>query len=484
MYFRTIICIFLLAILMSVHAIPLTVLVPTQDSFYIPPEGFERYSNGHILKLRKTPHPLRRAKQQINIKNSWQAMVRSSDSYGAATTIVTTIMEPYNADPEKVVSYQIFENSACIDCPPSYGLQLGANETTLTELNEMYFIEIALNKGWFVVTPDYEGPKAAFSASIQEGQATLDSIRAVLKSSNTTGISSHAKVAMWGYSGGTIPTTWAAALQPTYASELKANLVGAAFGGLVSNISSTAELLDGGIHVGLTVAAVAGLANEYPDFKEVIMNDIFPNKTDQFNEIYKLCMTPEGPYDSEQKIFSGPERYFKSGWDILKDPVVLNVLNKNILGLNKDHGIPDIPLFLYHGEKDQMASIEQAQRVYDNWCDWGIGSFEFAADASVGHHLAALTGLGAAMEWLNKRLEGEIPIQGCSKIVRKSNAFYPGIEKSVFDFITSTAKSWFGIRIGPSGLSPALGDTGRTASVITNNGSVVVDQAYIDKINW
>lgn len=151
MNFGAIIVLFLLTILTTTYAAPLTVLVPTKDSFYNPPEGFEKYSNGHILKLRKTPHPLRRAKQQINIKNSWQAMVRSSDSFGTPTTIITTIMELYNADPEKIVSYQIFENSACVDCPPSYGLQLGANDTTLTQLNEMYFMEIALNKGWFVI---------------------------------------------------------------------------------------------------------------------------------------------------------------------------------------------------------------------------------------------------------------------------------------------------------------------------------------------
>lgn len=58
----------------------------------------------------------------------------------------------------------------------------------------------------------------------------------------------------------------------------------------------------------------------------------------------------------------------------------------DISGLTKDQGIPDTPLLLYHGEKDTMASIEQAQRVYDNWSDWGIGSFEFAA----------LTGLGCS----------------------------------------------------------------------------------------
>ena len=41
---------------------------------------------------------------------------------------------------------------------------------------------------------------------------------------------------MWGYSGGTVATGWAAALQPTYAKELKSNLIGAAMGGFVTNI--------------------------------------------------------------------------------------------------------------------------------------------------------------------------------------------------------------------------------------------------------
>lgn len=468
--------------LKPINAVPLTVTVPSQDSFYNIPDVLEMYNNGQIIKMRKTPHPLRRAKQQINIKNAWQAMVRSTDSHGSPNAIVTTIIEPYNADPEKIVSYQLFENSACIDCPPSYGLQLNANETTLTELDEMYFMDMALNKGWFVIAPDYEGPKAAFSASIQEGQATLDSIRAVLNSANTTGIAPYAKVVMWGYSGGTIPTSWAAALQPTYASELKRNLVGAAFGGLVSNITSTAELLDGGEHVGLTVASIAGLSSEYPEFKEAVYQDMYPNKTTQFNEIYNLCMTPEGPFYADQYIFSGPDRYFKSGWDILKNPAIQEVLNENTLAYNNSRGVPEIPLFLYHGEKDLMASYDQVQRVFDNWCEWGINSFEFAADSSVGHHLEAATGLGAAFEWITKRLNGEVPLQGCSKTVRVSNIFYPGIDQAIADFIGATLKSWFGLKIGPSGLSLALGDTGRTAKV--GDGNDVVDQAYIDKINW
>lgn len=485
MYFKQIFLVcFVATLLESVIGAPMsTVLVPTQDSFYDPPADFEKYKNGDILKMRKTPFPMRRQKQQIKVQNSWNTMVRSTDSHGNPTVIVNTIIEPYNADPEKVISYQLFENSACVDCPPSYGLQYGANETTLTESNEMYFMEMALNKGWFVVAPDYEGPKAGFGASRQGAQATLDSVRGVLKTTNTTGISSHAKVALWGYSGGTIPTTWAAALQPSYASELKANLVGAAVGGLVSNITSTAELLDGGEHVGLTVAAVAGISNEYPDFKKAVYSDLIPNRTDLFNAIYDMCMTPEGPYYADQYIFSGPGKYFNLGWEILKEPVVRDILDENILAFNKSLGVPEIPIFLFHGEKDTMASIDQAQRVYDNWCDWGIESFEFAADASVGHHVAPITGIPAAFKFLTDRLNGVEAMKGCSKTVRKTNLSYPGIDKAVADFLVATLKSWFGIHIGPNGLSPALGDTSQTAKASTYKNSTI-DQAYIDKVNW
>ena len=89
----------------------------------------------------------------------------------------------------------------------------------------MYVIDVALMERmvcWLI--PDYEGPKASFTAGKQCGQSTLDSIRAVLKTTNVTGIQD-AKVAMWGYCGGTVATGWAAALQePTYAKELKSNL--------------------------------------------------------------------------------------------------------------------------------------------------------------------------------------------------------------------------------------------------------------------
>ena len=76
---------------------------------------------------------------------------------------------------------------------------------------------------------------------------------------------------MWGYSGGTIVAGWAATLQPKYAQELKKNLIGAALGGFVINITATAEATDGTLFAGLIPNALNGLANEFPDFKRECM---------------------------------------------------------------------------------------------------------------------------------------------------------------------------------------------------------------------
>lgn len=69
---------------------------------------------------------------------------------------------------------------------------------------------------------------------------------------------------MYGYSGGTIASEWAAFLQPKYVPELKNNPICCAIGGWVTNITLTAEATDGAKSAGLLPIAVNGLINEYP----------------------------------------------------------------------------------------------------------------------------------------------------------------------------------------------------------------------------
>lgn len=219
-------------LIQGVFAAVIAPVKPSQDNFYTPPDGYENLKVGTILKFRNTPFPLSGIINTVNVQNSWQLLVRSEDTFGNPNAIVTTVIQPFNATSDKVVSYQTWEDAANLDCSPSYGIQYGADLTTLISLFEMYFMSALLDQGYYVVTPDYEGPKSTFTVGLQSGKATLNSIRAALGSGNLTGIDSNAEVMMWGYSGGTIASGWAAAIQSEYAPELTDNLIGAALGGL------------------------------------------------------------------------------------------------------------------------------------------------------------------------------------------------------------------------------------------------------------
>ncbi|KAG7663847.1 uncharacterized protein J8A68_002595 [[Candida] subhashii] len=151
---------------------------PSKDDFYIPPEGFEYSNLGDILNVRMVINQIGNV-FPAGVKNIWQVLVRSQDSFENPNAIVTTIVEPYNADPTKIVSYQTFEDAANINCSPSYTLRYGTTPTIATFV-EMQMISMILESGYYLVIPDYEGPKSAFAVGGQSSNAILDSIRAVV----------------------------------------------------------------------------------------------------------------------------------------------------------------------------------------------------------------------------------------------------------------------------------------------------------------
>jgi len=175
---------------------------PSDDPFYTPAAGFESAKPGAILRTRPVPNALSLLQTiPLQLQGAYQILYRTTDAMGNATATVTTILIPKNADFKKVVSYQVAEDSGGqINCAPSYGLQSGSDiEFSGTANIESALIAAALNQGWVVNTPDWEGPKSTFIDGIGAGQATLDSIRAALASGSFTNISPEAKVQMWGY---------------------------------------------------------------------------------------------------------------------------------------------------------------------------------------------------------------------------------------------------------------------------------------------
>lgn len=422
-----------------------TLQSPDTDPFYVAPANVSDYAPGEIIRWRVAPAPLRALVYRENVKNHWQFMLRSTNTHGEATAIVTTIVEPYNSDPLKLVSYQYAQDSVALKCAPSYSILYGANILDGLEIQfETYLMSTALSRGWFVVAPDYEGLLGSFTSGPNSGHSTLDSIRAALASTSTTGIQSDAQVIMWGYSGGTIASGWAATLQPSYAPELKDNLIGVAMGGWVTNITLTAEVTDRTIFAGFIPLAIQGLLSQYPEELSLLQSLTTPLGYATFNALKKLCLIPAIISFLFQGVFSGPAPLITEGWAFFQREDIKEIVNNNTLAIDQSQGLPDIPVFVFHGTQDEIVPFSGAQRVYEDWCSWGIDSFEFAVSNTSGHIVEAVEGSGAALAWINARFNGEEPVSGCTRTVRTTNLEYPGVDDTYYWVVKTIEGTLFG----------------------------------------
>lgn len=426
-------------------------LKPSKDDFYTPTWGYENAKLGEILKLRPTPGPIRSLYFQVNVKNSWQLLVRSEDALGNPTAIVTTVLEPHNGNSSRLLSYHVAEDAANIDCSPSYMYQDGGGLGTIPNQFEMFLLQAGLDQGYYVVAPDYESDLSAFGAGKLAGISALNSIRGALQSGLKTNIDKDAEIALWGYSGGSIPSSWAAGLQPSYAPELKGKLVGAAFGGWVTNITATAEKLDGTLFAGFVASAISGLAHQYDTIQDVIDKEVYWYKKNHFDVSNKVCITWAIVSFLFSSFFEGPFRYVEGGWDVLRTPEVAEILDSNILGndVNKDVK-PEIPIFVYEAKLDEIVPYEHAEKVFNAWCGQGMDSFEFTTSISSGHISEAVEGSGAALGWINSMFEHKEPVKGCVQHDRLNTLLHPKTFGGVIDILKAGIKNILGFEIGPN----------------------------------
>jgi len=184
---------------------------PSRDPWYSPPAAWEAARPGVVLRIREAPN-LQNIVGFGHAAAAWHILFRTTDSYSGPAWAVTTLFAPRTGTPGNgedrpaLLSYQLPYDSANVDASPSFTLYAG----------EPYGeIALALERGWFVNIPDYEGPLASYTSGLMAGQSTLDSIQASLAamqdlvgqvSGNKT------RVAMWGYSGGALASEWGAGM--------------------------------------------------------------------------------------------------------------------------------------------------------------------------------------------------------------------------------------------------------------------------------
>ncbi|KAI1348042.1 LIP-domain-containing protein [Xylaria sp. FL0043] len=392
----------------AAKAVPLP---PSRDPWYSAPEGFETALPGTVLRLRIAPGNLTEVVK--NAAAAYNILYRTTDSHDQPAWAVTTLFIPatfYSTPSGKkaLVSYQFAYDSADVDSSPSYGfyyalsqpvpsLNIPASTDLLTQL---------LTKGWIVNSPDYEGPSAAFGASILSGYATLDALRAVVNLADMTGLGP-LSVAMWGYSGGSIATEVAAELQTEYAPSL--SISGAVVGGLVDNISADYDLFNGTALAGDLVAVVLGLVAQYPEALAYVHNRLKPETADEFLAARHMNTGAVTSFFSCKDIYS----YFIGGAADLQAPPLQKVYERECrLGY---YGLPKIPLFLYKAISDQYCPISRTDALARRFCDAGV-ELTFERN-TVGGHVAEIgNAKPRVFEWLTSIFQDtyQTPAGGCS----------------------------------------------------------------------
>ena len=386
---------------------------PSKDPFYTAPPNFEAAAPGSVLRVRAAPDV---TKILPNCSAAYNILYRTTDSRYKPTWAVTTLYLPL-ASPingtntmdspgssstnstnstsyspgSYLLSYQTPYDSANVDLSPSYTVYGGG-------LN-IYGVPALLGRGWYINVPDYEGPNASFTAGVQSGHATLDSVRAVLNSG--FGLSPDVKYAMSGYSGGALASEWAAELQVQYAPEL--SFVGAALGGLTPNSTSVLLSINGGRSAELIPNGILGLASQFPDVEALLISQLKP--TGDYNASTFLGLRTGGA--DYYKTFNNQDisRYFINGLATLSDPVFKRVQNTD--GTMGYHGVPQFPLFVYKSTLDEISAIVDTDTLVARYC--GVGADILYERNVVGSHTAEfVNGNVRQAEWIAAAFEGRL----------------------------------------------------------------------------
>lgn len=414
---------------------------PSKDPFYAAPDNISSYVPGAIVRSRRPPSPVGLFNFKSNLKESWQVLYRTTGALGEPLATVTTILVPYNADFRKLLSYQVEIDAPFSGCYPSITLQqTNAKLSNIaSQYSELWFIS-ALSRGWVVNVPDHEGPDAAFASGLVGGHATLDGIRAALSSNSITGIDPKAKIAVWGYSGGSLATEWALELQQEYAPELQITV--AAMGGLPANIRNGFLKINKGIGAGLSVAGTIGLSKAYPEMADMLQKHVIPSKSRAFYKAETQCLVPTLLQYAFQDVFS----YFDNGQGFINDPTVSGILQSEAMG---NRNVSNVPSYYYHAVGDEILPFQDVEALYTKYCAAGA-NIHLAKQALGGHVSTALTGAAGALQYLiNVMDDGKPAPIGCSSKLEVLSVLDAKNWSVLGDFVVDNILAILGNPIGP-----------------------------------
>ena len=373
---------------------------PADDPFYGVPSGIEHLANGTVIDAREV------TATQVSIPieaKAWQVRFKTQDTTGAASAYITTVLAPKapwtGQGPRPVLSYQMPEDGVGLKCAPSWVLTSGLAAPTNTT-PDAHTVASAVERGWTVVVPDYQGPDSAWLGGDGQARGVLDGLRAA-RAFAPAGIDAKAPVALWGYSGGAIASSTAAQLQPSYAPDLK--LAGVALGGNNASIRGGLQAFDGSAFGGAIVIGTIGLDRAYPEY----------HLTDFLNDAGKAKVAAS----QEDCIADAALRHpaFRAS-DNLTDPGALDrppftEVFRRASPLTFP-GVPDAPVYDYHATSDELAPIGPNRLLVERFCRAGVRVEQVEEPGE--HFLEVAQGEAGAVRFLSERFAGSPSVSTCT----------------------------------------------------------------------
>ncbi|PLB42594.1 putative lipase [Aspergillus candidus] len=379
--------------------------LPSRDAFYTP-DASDWADNklGTILDYRQVNIDLSTTSSDIIDYDAFQLLYVTSDLNLQKTTSVTTIIIPQGANTSRILSHQLAYDAPDVNCSPSYGIQPGANAGALPFTRDLMGLisEILEDDHPPVLNiPDYEGSNAAFTVGPQSGYQTLDSLRAATASGWITSIEADAEIAVFGYSGGGYASEWAVELHRDYAEDV--NIIGAALGGLPTNILTTYQNMIG-LFSPLNVWAMLGMMNAFPHMNQWMEEDLKPERLEQFNGPRQRCSEPEvppAPIQPNDDVNSWFEHgdYFLTKFE--PEITEIGIMGRHISTATA----PKYPLYIFRGGLDVLTSPhEDTVALKEKFCREGT-SVTFVLWPFHTHVPASEAGSPYAMKWVRKVFE-------------------------------------------------------------------------------
>jgi hypothetical protein len=385
--------------------------LPTKDSFY-------RYSGAKPLASVAPGTVLKKRTVEVALEGNGapiaadQLLYRTRDEMGHPAVTVTTVLQPATASVvPQIVSYLSFYDALGSECDPSYTLPGGdagnsGNQQQADE--EEALIAQFLASGDIVTVPDFEGTRLDWAAGQEAGWSTLDAIRAT-ESDLKLPVAS--KVALTGYSGGSIAADWASELAPRYAGKL--NIVGVAEGGIPVDMAHNTTYINGSKDwSGVIPAVLVSLTRAFHLRLHHYLSPYGVKITDQVRDECIGSFLGSYPHLKVQQLLKHRYRHF------LEVPTFRRIANHLIMGRVPGH--PKGPLFMAVGDADGTGDgvmvTKDVEALAHEYCKQGV-PLQFTVYNGQDHDGAGEQfELGASQQFLAERFAGTPFSNGCSSV--------------------------------------------------------------------